>query len=158
MGPCTNNPLCIEGHQNEPLLQNLRRGLIDPDTPEEAKTRQSHSGKTQKLVFSDEFNTAGRTFYDGDDPFFQAVDIWYGATQDLEVSYAVIATADPTLTSNSGTIPTQHTQKTATSFSNSTASHLMDSNIGQAWFSLGTSFATKVDTWRLPSHYLDEVM
>jgi beta-glucanase (GH16 family) len=91
MGPCTNNPLCIEGHQSEPLLQNLRTGLIDPDTPEDARTRKSHSGKKQKLVFSDEFNTPGRTFYDGDDPFFQAVDIWYGATQDLEVSDAVIA-------------------------------------------------------------------
>lgn len=49
-------------------------------------TRKSYDGSTQKLVFSDEFNTDGRTFYDGDDPFFQAVDIWYGATQDLEVS------------------------------------------------------------------------
>lgn len=35
--------------------------------------------------FSDEFNTDGRTFYDEDDPFFQAVDLWYGVTQDLEV-------------------------------------------------------------------------
>jgi len=84
--PCTDNPLCIAGKEHEPLLKNLRQGLIDPDTPESAKTRTSHNGKTQKLVFSDEFNTAGRTFYDGDDPFFQAVDIWYGATQDLEVS------------------------------------------------------------------------
>lgn len=39
------------------------------------------------LQFSDEFNTDGRTFYDGDDPYFQAVDIWYGVTQDLEVSF-----------------------------------------------------------------------
>lgn len=36
--------------------------------------------------FSDEFETDGRTFYDGDDPYFQGVDIWYGVTQDLEVS------------------------------------------------------------------------
>jgi beta-glucanase (GH16 family) len=84
--PCTNNPLCIPGKENEPLLTNLRSGLIDPDTPQSAMTRKSHDGSTQKLVFSDEFNTPGRTFYDGDDPFFQAVDIWYGATQDLEVS------------------------------------------------------------------------
>lgn len=34
--------------------------------------------------FSDEFNTDGRTFYDGDDPYFQAMDIWYGVTEDLE--------------------------------------------------------------------------
>ncbi|KAJ4356096.1 beta-glucan synthesis-associated protein [Didymosphaeria variabile] len=82
--PCSNNPLCIAGKEHEPLLKNIRTGLIDPDTPEEYKTRKSHNGKTQKLVFSDEFNDEGRTFYDGDDPFFQAVDIWYGATQDLE--------------------------------------------------------------------------
>ncbi|KAF2636425.1 beta-glucan synthesis-associated protein SKN1 [Massarina eburnea CBS 473.64] len=82
--PCTDNPLCIAGHENEPLLKNVRTGLIDPDTPKSAMTRKSHNGKTQKLVFSDEFNTDGRTFYDGDDPYFQAVDIWYGATQDLE--------------------------------------------------------------------------
>jgi hypothetical protein len=83
--PCTDNPLCIEGKENEPLLQNIRRGLIDPDTPDSVKTRKSHDGTKQVLVFSDEFNTDGRTFYDGDDPYFQGVDIWYGATQDLEV-------------------------------------------------------------------------
>jgi beta-glucanase (GH16 family) len=86
-GPCTDNPLCIEGKQTEPLLTNIRRGLIDPDTPDEVKTRTSYNGEKQVLVFSDEFNTPGRTFYDGDDPFFQAVDIWYGATMDLEVSF-----------------------------------------------------------------------
>jgi hypothetical protein len=36
--------------------------------------------------FSDEFNMPGRTFFEDDDPFFQAVDIWYGVTQDKEVS------------------------------------------------------------------------
>jgi len=52
-------------------------------------TRTSYNGEEQVLVFSDEFNTPGRTFYDGDDPFFQAVDIWYGATMDLEVSFEI---------------------------------------------------------------------
>jgi hypothetical protein len=28
----------------------------------------------------------GRTFYDEDDPYFQAVDLWYGVTMDKEVS------------------------------------------------------------------------
>lgn len=51
-GPCTNNPLCIEGKQNEPVLANLRKGLIDPDTPKAAMTRKSYEGKTQKLVVS----------------------------------------------------------------------------------------------------------
>ena len=51
-----------------PLLNNVRRGLIDPDTPESAKTRQStFDGSTLKLVFSDEFNKDNRTFYPGDD-------------------------------------------------------------------------------------------
>jgi beta-glucanase (GH16 family) len=85
VGPCTNNPLCIKGRENVPNLKNIRISLIDPDTPDAAMTRKSYDGSTQKLVFSDEFNTDGRTFYDGDDPYFQAVDIWYGATQDLEV-------------------------------------------------------------------------
>ncbi|KAF1962965.1 beta-glucan synthesis-associated [Byssothecium circinans] len=82
--PCTDNPMCIAGKENMPLLKNIRTGLIDPTTPKSAMTRKSHDGSTQKLVFSDEFNDAGRTFYEGDDPYFQAVDIWYGATQDLE--------------------------------------------------------------------------
>jgi hypothetical protein len=37
--------------------------LIDPDTPRDAYTKQSADGsKTLKLVFSDEFNKAGRSF------------------------------------------------------------------------------------------------
>lgn len=58
--------------------------LIDVDTPESAKTRTGFDGQAYELVFSDEFNTDGRTFYPGDDPFWEAVDLWYGATNDLE--------------------------------------------------------------------------
>ena len=32
-----------------------------------------------QLVFSDEFNKAGRTFYPGDDPYWEAVDLHYWA-------------------------------------------------------------------------------
>ena len=42
--------------------------------------------ESKNLQFSDEFNTDGRSSYPGDDPYFQAMDIWYGVTQDLEVS------------------------------------------------------------------------
>lgn len=84
IGPCTNNPLCIVGKQGMAHLLNVRKGLIDPDTPASVKSRTSHDGTKQTLVFSDEFNKPGRTFYDGDDAYFQGVDIWYGATQDLE--------------------------------------------------------------------------
>ncbi|UJO13308.1 Beta-glucan synthesis-associated protein KRE6 [Fulvia fulva] len=67
-----------------PLLTNIRTGLIDPDTPSSAKTRKSTDGDDLVLVFSDEFNEKNRTFYPGDDPYWFAPDIWYGATQDLE--------------------------------------------------------------------------
>jgi beta-glucanase (GH16 family) len=67
------------------LLKNVRKGLIDPDTPASAKTRKStFDGSTLNLVFSDEFNENNRTFYPGDDPYWTAPDIWYGATQDME--------------------------------------------------------------------------
>ncbi|GAB7352786.1 hypothetical protein MBLNU459_g3408t1 [Dothideomycetes sp. NU459] len=79
---CSSNPDCIK--EGVSLLKNLRTGLIDPATPSSAMTRQSVNGKTMKLVFSDEFEDDGRTFYDGDDPYFQGVDLWYGVTQDLE--------------------------------------------------------------------------
>ncbi|KIP01971.1 glycoside hydrolase family 16 protein [Phlebiopsis gigantea 11061_1 CR5-6] len=58
--------------------------LIDVDTPDSAKTRTGFDGQDYELVFSDEFNVDGRTFYPGDDPFWEAVDLWYGSTQDLE--------------------------------------------------------------------------
>lgn len=79
---CSSNPDCIS--QTQPLLKNIRTGLIDPDTPDNVKSRTGENGKSQTLVFSDEFNDDGRTFYDGDDAYFQAVDIWYGVTRDLE--------------------------------------------------------------------------
>ncbi|PPQ66590.1 hypothetical protein CVT26_009490 [Gymnopilus dilepis] len=60
-------------------------GLIDLDTPEEARTRTSiRDGSNMILVFSDEFNTNGRTFYPGDDPYWEAEDLHYWATNNLE--------------------------------------------------------------------------
>ncbi|KAJ7705330.1 beta-glucan synthesis-associated protein [Mycena rosella] len=60
-------------------------GLIDLDTPSDAYTIASlYSGKEMKLVFSDEFNTDGRTFYPGDDPYWEAVDLHYWGTNNLE--------------------------------------------------------------------------
>lgn len=53
-------------------------GLIDEDTPESAFTKKSYDdGSTLQLVFSDEFNQDGRTFYPGDDPYWEAVDLHY---------------------------------------------------------------------------------
>jgi len=60
-------------------------GLVDKDTPKEAYTIRSYADNEEMvLVFSDEFNLDGRTFYPGDDPFWEAVDLNYWVTDDLE--------------------------------------------------------------------------
>lgn len=66
----------INGTGQIPVLPNLPK-LIDPDTPASAVTRTGSDGKTYNLVFSDEFNTDGRTFYPGEDPFWEAADLHY---------------------------------------------------------------------------------
>ncbi|TEB26060.1 concanavalin A-like lectin/glucanase [Coprinellus micaceus] len=85
--------------------------LIDPDTPQSARTRTGFDGLDYELVFSDEFNVEGRTFYPGDDPFWEAVDLWYGATGDVEwydpaqvitKDGALIITIDSVATTQSG--------------------------------------------------------
>ncbi|KZP27994.1 glycoside hydrolase family 16 protein [Athelia psychrophila] len=60
--------------------------LIDLDTPQSAYTIPSYEDptKTLDLVFSDEFNLDGRTFYPGDDPFWEAPNLHYWQTNDLE--------------------------------------------------------------------------
>lgn len=68
-----------------PTLSALRKSLIDSDTPKESYHRTSDmTGEVWDLVFSDEFNVNGRTFYPGDDQFFTASDLHYDATSDLE--------------------------------------------------------------------------
>jgi beta-glucanase (GH16 family) len=74
----------IVNNKTYPLLENIRTGLIDKDTPARAMTMRGEFGDEYELVFSDEFNAQNRTFYEGDDPYWTAPDIWYGATQDLE--------------------------------------------------------------------------
>ncbi|TDL27014.1 glycoside hydrolase family 16 protein, partial [Rickenella mellea] len=61
-------------------------GLIDLDTPQDAYTKSSYQnpGDQWDLVFSDEFNVDGRTFYPGDDPYWEAPDMHYWGTNDLE--------------------------------------------------------------------------
>ncbi|KAH9890083.1 glycoside hydrolase family 16 protein [Cubamyces lactineus] len=58
--------------------------VIDPATDRSVYTRTGTDGKTYNLVFSDEFETDGRTFWPGDDPFWEAVDLHYWPTGDLE--------------------------------------------------------------------------
>lgn len=38
---------------------------------------EGFDGSKYNLVFSDEFEVPGRTFYEGDDPFWSAVDLHY---------------------------------------------------------------------------------
>ena len=53
-------------------------GLVDVETPQSAYTKKGYTnGDSMQLVFSDEFNTEGRTFYPGDDPYWEAVDLHY---------------------------------------------------------------------------------
>jgi beta-glucan synthesis-associated protein KRE6 len=59
--------------------------LIDDDTPGDARTRTGWDGEEYVLVFSDESNADGRSFYPGDDPYWEAVDLGYWATKDLEL-------------------------------------------------------------------------
>ncbi|KAI0084781.1 glycoside hydrolase family 16 protein [Irpex rosettiformis] len=66
-----------------PDLPNMPK-LIDDDTPDNVKTRTGSDGKTYNLVFSDEFNQDGRTFWPDDDPFWEAVNLHYWPTGDLE--------------------------------------------------------------------------
>ncbi|KAJ7024068.1 glycoside hydrolase family 16 protein [Mycena alexandri] len=60
--------------------------LVDVATPKEAHTIPSYHDptKSMQLVFSDEFETDGRSFYPGDDPYWEAVNLHYWQTGDLE--------------------------------------------------------------------------
>ncbi|KAJ7494402.1 glycoside hydrolase family 16 protein [Mycena galericulata] len=73
----------INGSGQVPILTNFPQ-LIDEDTPSSAYNYHGADGKTYNLVFSDEFNVDGRSFYPGDDPYWEAVDLYYWPTGDLE--------------------------------------------------------------------------
>lgn len=73
----------VNGTGQVPFLFQMAQ-LIDPDTPSSAATRTGFDGLPYELVFSDEFNTPNRTFWPGDDPFWEAANIWYWSTNDQE--------------------------------------------------------------------------
>lgn len=87
----------INGSGQVPLLGNF--GLIDLDTPKEAYTKRGYTDASEYvLVFSDEFNTDGRTFYPGDDPYWEAADLHYWSTNNLEwYDPAAVTTANGSL-------------------------------------------------------------
>ncbi|OMH79869.1 putative beta-glucan synthesis-associated protein [Zancudomyces culisetae] len=57
---------------------------VDIDTPSHVKSFTSSVGETWKLVFSDEFNRDGRSFFPGHDKVWEAQELWYWATENLE--------------------------------------------------------------------------
>ncbi|KAF9239885.1 glycoside hydrolase family 16 protein [Melanogaster broomeanus] len=58
--------------------------VLDKDTPASAQRRTGSDGYAYQLVFSDEFNQDGRTFWPGDDPYWEAANLHYWPTGDLE--------------------------------------------------------------------------
>jgi len=66
-------------------------GVIDEETPRDVYTKLSWAdGETKmQLVFSDEFNTDGRSFYPGDDPYWEAVDLHYWVRQSRKTVSAI---------------------------------------------------------------------
>jgi beta-glucan synthesis-associated protein KRE6 len=48
--------------------------MLDVDTPARAEARTGWDGHAYELVFSDEFNAEGRSFYPGDEPYWEAID------------------------------------------------------------------------------------
>ncbi|KAJ6527706.1 beta-glucan synthesis-associated protein-domain-containing protein [Mycena capillaripes] len=104
--------------------------LVDPATPSDAHTRQGFDGQSYSLVFSDEFGQDGRTFYPGDDPFWEAVDLWYGNTADLEwYDPSQIVTRDGHLVITMDSTSTTQSGQT----NGSTAPFTVDENHGQTY-------------------------
>lgn len=73
----------VNGSGQVPKLPNLPQP-VDTATPQSAMQRTGTDGKTYNLVFSDEFETDGRTFWPGDDPYWEAVNLNYWPTGDIE--------------------------------------------------------------------------
>lgn len=89
----------INGSGQVPVMP-FHFAVIDPDTPTDAYSKPSwhDPSVTMDLVFSDEFNIDGRSFYPGDDPYWEAVDLHYWATNNLEwYDPAAITTQDGNL-------------------------------------------------------------
>lgn len=84
----------INGTGQVPDLPNMPT-LIDKDTPKDAQKRTGWDGEKYRLVFSDEFNQDGRTFWPGDDPFWEAPDMHYWPTGNIEwYNPAAVTTED----------------------------------------------------------------
>ncbi|CAG8523539.1 8415_t:CDS:2, partial [Scutellospora calospora] len=79
-----NSDLIEKTGQNSTRISEILPDFVDIDTPKSAHTRVASDGTIYKLVFSDEFNKDGRTFRPGDDLYWEAVDLHYWLTNDLQ--------------------------------------------------------------------------
>lgn len=66
------------------------RGLVDRDTPDNVLTRIGFDGHEYTLVFSDEFEQEGRTFNEGDDPYWTAIDSHYCEANTLSMAVPTV--------------------------------------------------------------------
>ncbi len=81
-------------------------GLIDLDTPEDVYTFSSwRDGTKWTLVFSDEFEEEGRTFYPGEDPYWEAVDLHYWVRDGCYLLIRLFIAPDSPQITWSGTLP-----------------------------------------------------
>jgi len=77
--PTTQGGFSIGGINTTGQIPSIHSGWgltrIDVDTPKEVLTKASNymnPRDQQELVFSDKFNTEDRTFYPGEDPYWEA--------------------------------------------------------------------------------------
>jgi len=96
------------------------RPMVDPATPAANRTSVDSRGNALSLVFSDEFETAGRMFGAGADPYWEALDHYNPTTNDLEYYAAsAVTTVGGKLTitaSNTPHAPQQYTSGMLTSW------------------------------------------
>ena len=57
--------------------------LIDITTSDSIKTRTGFDGQEYDLIFSNEFEVENCIFYLEDDPYWETVDLWCGAPDDM---------------------------------------------------------------------------
>jgi len=100
-----------------PFIGNF--GLIDLDTPKDVYTKRSFKdGSPMVLVFSDEFNMDGRSFYPGDDPYWEAEDLHYWVSEillaryfclnDIVIGYKQLGMVQPRCGNDRGRVPGNH--------------------------------------------------
>ncbi|EJD45587.1 glycoside hydrolase family 16 protein [Auricularia subglabra TFB-10046 SS5] len=77
------NNVQVNATGQAPVLATIPK-LVDDATPDDVKQRVGFDGHEYELVFSDEFNTDNRSFAPGDDPFWEAVDLYYWPTKDMQ--------------------------------------------------------------------------